>query len=80
VHVDVDVYLSAKEVMSFVWPRMPDGGIAVIDDYGFDCCDGIRQLVDEYRGSPDKVILHNLNGHAVVIKTAQHHAGGAAAG
>jgi O-methyltransferase len=69
-HVDVDVYLSAKDVMSFVWPRMPVGGITVVDDYGFDCCDGIRQLIDEYRGSSDKVILHNLNGHAVVIKTA----------
>jgi O-methyltransferase len=79
VHVDVDVYLSAKEVMSFVWPRMPVGGIAVVDDYGFDCCDGIRQLIDEYRGSSDKVILHNLNGHAVVVKTAHHPGGGAEA-
>jgi O-methyltransferase len=70
VHVDVDVYLSAKEVMSFVWPRMPIGGLAVIDDYGFDCCDGIRQLIEEYRGASDKVILHNLNGHVVVVKTA----------
>jgi O-methyltransferase len=25
-HIDVDVYLSAKEVMDFVWPRMPVGG------------------------------------------------------
>ena len=70
VHIDVDVYLSAKEVMGFVWPRMPVGGIVVVDDYGYDCCDGIRELIDEYRGEPDKVILHNLNGHAVVIKTA----------
>lgn len=69
-HVDVDVYQSAKEVMSFIWPRMPVGGITVVDDYGFDCCDGIRQLIDEYRGGSDKVVLHNLNGHAVVIKTA----------
>jgi O-methyltransferase len=80
VHVDVDVYLSAKDVMTFVWPRMPVGGIAVVDDYGFDCCDGIRQLIDEYRGSSDKVILHNLNGHAVVIKTAQRPTGGPDAG
>ncbi|HJT08903.1 MAG TPA: TylF/MycF/NovP-related O-methyltransferase [Stellaceae bacterium] len=69
-HVDVDVYRSAKEAMSFLWPRMPVGGITVVDDYGFDCCDGIRQLIDECRGGSDKVVLHNLNGHAVVIKTA----------
>jgi O-methyltransferase len=69
-HIDVDVYLSAKEVMDFVWPRMPVGAIVVFDDYGSETCDGIRQVIDEYRGSSDKVIVHNLNGHAVVTKTA----------
>jgi O-methyltransferase len=70
VHIDVDVYLSAKDAMSFVWPRMPVGGIVVFDNFGFDSCDGIAKLIDIYRGDADKVIVHNLNGHAVLIKTA----------
>ena len=69
VHVDVDVYQSAKDVVEFAWPRMPVGGIVVFDDYGFWSCAGIPKLVAEYRGRPDRVVIHNLNGHAVLIKT-----------
>lgn len=71
VHIDVDVYMSAKDVMTFVWPRLAIGGIVVFDDYGFHTCDGIAKLVAEYRNNKDKLILHNLNGHAVVIKIGE---------
>jgi O-methyltransferase len=69
VHIDVDVYRSAVDVLAWAWPRMPVGGIVVYDDYGFLRCDGIARHVDEQRGLPDRVVLHNLNGHAVVVKT-----------
>jgi O-methyltransferase len=70
-HIDVDVYQSAKEVFHWVWPRMPAGGIVVFDDYGFFGCEGVASFVDqELRGQPGHVVLHNLNGHAVVVKTA----------
>lgn len=69
-HIDVDVYQSAKEVLEFVWPRVPIGGIVVFDDYGFVSCDGIPKLIAEHRRDPDKVIVHNLNGHAVLVKTS----------
>jgi O-methyltransferase len=68
VHIDVDVFQSAKDVLDFVWPRMPVGGTVVFDDYGFPTCDGIPKLVNEYRGRPDMLVLHNLNGHAVLVK------------
>ncbi len=70
-HIDVDVYQSAKEVFRWVWPRMAEGGIVVFDDYGFFTCEGIATFVDqELRKQPGLVVLHNLNGHAVVVKTA----------
>lgn len=69
VHIDVDVYDSAKGVMDAVWPTLPVGGVVVFDDYGFDTTSGIAILVDQYRGDEDKLVIHNLNGHAVVIKT-----------
>jgi O-methyltransferase len=69
-HIDVDVYQSAKEVFEFVWPRVPVGGIVAFDDYGFESCDGIPKLVAEYRCQHGKLVIHNLNGHALIVKTA----------
>lgn len=67
-HIDVDVYQSAKDVLLWVWPRLSIGGIVVFDDYGFRGCDGIARLVNEERQKNDRVFIHNLNGHAVLIK------------
>lgn len=67
-HIDVDVYQSAKEVNEWVWQRMVSGGIVVYDDYGFESCDGITKCVEEQRQKKDRVVFHNLNGHAVVVK------------
>jgi O-methyltransferase len=68
-HIDVDVYQSAKDTFCWVWPRLVTGGIVVFDDYGFFGCQGIAELVDqEIRPLPDAIVVHNLNGHAVVIK------------
>ena len=67
-HIDVDVYQSAKEVNQWVWDRLLPGGIVVYDDYGFQACDGVLKCVEEQRNMEDRVVLHNLNGHAVVIK------------
>lgn len=67
-HIDVDVYRSAKDVFDWAWPRLSPGGIAVFDDYGFPACPGVTRFVDEQRGLPDRLVLHNLNGHGLVIK------------
>ncbi len=68
VHVDVDVYQSAKDVFDWAWPRLTNGGIAVFDDYGFPACPGVTRFVDELRELPDRLVLHNLNGHGIVVK------------
>jgi O-methyltransferase len=68
-HVDVDVYRSAKDVFDWVWPRVPVGGIVVFDDYGFATCSGVTKFVNEQVGRADIVLMHNLNGHAVLVKT-----------
>ena len=68
-HVDVDVYQSAKDVVDWVWQRMPVGGILVYDDYGFYGCEGVTALGNEEFQKPDRVMIHNLNGHGIVIKT-----------
>lgn len=67
-HIDVDVYESARGVMTWVWDRLSPGGIVVFDDYGFEGCDGVTKYVNEQIGLADRITIHNLNGHAVVIK------------
>jgi O-methyltransferase len=69
-HIDVDVYDSAKDIMTWIWPRLVPGGIVVFDDYGFHSCVGITRFVNEERTRPDRLVVHNLNGHAIVIKMA----------
>lgn len=67
-HVDVDVYRSAADVVDWVWPRLSPGGIVVFDDYGFPATPGVTKLVDEHRGRDDRLVLHNLNGHGLIVK------------
>jgi O-methyltransferase len=67
-HCDVDVYQSAKDVLEWVWPRLARNGVVVFDDYGFPACPGVTMLVDEQRMREDRLVLHNLNGHGLVVK------------
>ena len=67
-HFDLDVYDSTRDAFEWVWPRLVAGGIAVFDDYGFESCAGVTRFVDEQRARPDRSVVHNLNGHAVMIK------------
>jgi O-methyltransferase len=67
-HIDVDVYQSAHDVFRWAWPRLSPGGVVVFDDYGFPACPGVTQFVDEQRGLSDRLVLHNLNGHGLIVK------------
>jgi O-methyltransferase len=69
-HVDVAVYQSAKDIFAWLWKRVVPGGLVVFDDYGFDDSEGIARLVEEERWESDRLVIHNLNGHAVFIKVA----------
>ena len=69
-HIDVDVYQSAKDVVRWIWGRMVIGGVVVYDDYGGKTTGGITKFVNEQLDEKDRLVLHNLNGHAVVIKLA----------
>lgn len=67
-HIDVDVYKSAKDIVKWVWPRLVDNGIIIFDDYGFQGCEGITAFVNEEINKKDRLVIHNLNGHAIMIK------------
>jgi O-methyltransferase len=67
-HCDVDVYQSAHDVFEWVWPRLSPGGMVVFDDYGFPACPGVTKFVNEQRLQDDRIVIHNLNGHGLVVK------------
>lgn len=67
-HIDVDVAQSAADVFDWAWPRLSPGGVVVFDDYGFPATPGVTRFVDSQRAHPDRLVIHNLNGHALVVK------------
>jgi O-methyltransferase len=67
-HLDVDVYGSTRAAAEWAWPRLVVGGVIVFDDYGGDGMDGVQQAVHEVAAELPGVLIHNLNGHALLIK------------
>jgi O-methyltransferase len=68
VHIDVDVYESAKAIWFFVENRVSIGGVVVFDDYGFSSTSGVTLFVNEIRANPKYRFVYNLNGHAIFIR------------
>jgi len=69
VHIDVDVYRSARDSFEFVWDNVSRGGVVAFDDYGFiSACSGVHKFVNEIKDDADKLFIQNLNGHAYIMK------------
>ena len=67
-HIDLDLYQSILDALSFIYPRLSSRGVIVFDDYGFASCPGARKAVDEFfRERPEKPFVLGT-GQAVVIK------------
>lgn len=69
-HIDVDVYQSAKDIVNWIWDKLSVWGVIVFDDYWFITCSGITTFVNEQRMKSDRIVIHNLNWHAIIIKLA----------
>ncbi len=61
VHVDCDLYQSAKDAVAFFWPRLPVGGIMLFDDYNCKFT-GVTQAVREAFPLEDIVEHEYANG------------------
>ena len=69
-HIDVDTRRSAHDVAVWIFPRLVVGGTMVFQDYGYHRTQGITALVDDLKGHPGLLVVHNLNGSALVVKTS----------
>jgi len=67
-HLDLDVYESTRTAAAWLWPRLAEGGVVVVDDFGGDGMDGVRMAVHEIAALTGCRTIYNLNGHAVLIK------------
>lgn len=58
--LDTDWYESTRHELEHLYPRLVDGGVLIIDDYGQFT--GARDAVDEYlAGLPDPPFLHRID-------------------
>lgn len=55
--LDTDWYESTKHELNHLFPRLVDGGVLIIDDYGH--WEGARQAVDEYIAENNVAIMLN---------------------
>lgn len=68
-HIDVDTHASARDSFGALWPLVAPGGVVIFDDYGFFGCEGVTQAVHEIMAAAtDALLVHNLNGHALLFK------------
>jgi hypothetical protein len=68
--LDVDLYQPTRDSLRFFFPRLADGGMVYLDDYGFyRTWPGARKAVDEYlAGVPHRHLLRMPFGSALIIK------------
>jgi O-methyltransferase len=67
-HVDVDLYQSVKDCITWIYPRLTGGGFMIFDDYGFPSCSGARRAVDESFAGKPEVPLCLPTGQCLVVK------------
>lgn len=48
VHIDVDRHQAAGDSIAFFYPRMTDGGVILVGDYGITSRQGVTEAVDEF--------------------------------
>lgn len=61
-HLDLDLYLSTKQALSFIAPRIVPSGIIVFDDYGDPDAPGVKKAVDEILGGNSLTITLSSKG------------------
>ena len=69
VHIDVDLYQPILDSLNFFYPRLCEGGVVVIDDYGFTQFPGAKKAVELFlKNQRFQLKFSSLFGGMVVIK------------
>ena len=69
VHIDVDIYPSTFDSISFIYPRTVANGIIICDDYGFvTYANAAKKAFDDFFASKPENVICLPTGQAMVIK------------
>lgn len=68
VHIDVDLYQPTRDSLEFFYPRLVDGGVLVLDDYGSALCPGAKRAVDEFLADKPECVVHLSTMQGVMIR------------
>lgn len=69
VHVDVDLYKTAKDCCDFFYSRMVRGGVMIFDNYGFQPYRGAeKRAVDEFFNDKPECPVSLPTGQCLIIK------------
>ena len=68
VHIDVDLYEPTLLSIEFFYPRMSDGGVIVLDDYGSSLCPGAKQAVDEFMEDRPETVVHLTTMQGIITR------------
>jgi hypothetical protein len=68
VHIDVDLYQPTRDSLEFFYPRLVEGGVIIMDDYGFLTCPGAKAAADEFASSVSVQVLHLPTGQGIITR------------
>ena len=76
VHIDKVAYLSIDmnaalpefEALKYFWPKLVDGAMVVLDDYGWPTCEKQKEVADDFAKSVGTMVLSLPNGQGLIIK------------
>jgi len=71
VHIDVDLYQPTHDSLEFFYPRLVEGGVIIMDDYGFLTCPGAKMAADEFSRSIGAQVLHLPTGQGLIFRRAR---------
>ncbi len=66
VHIDVDIYESVYECLSFFSSRMTKGGIIILDDYNAPNCAGAKLATDEFCKDYNLIVIPTVQCQAII--------------
>lgn len=68
VHVDVDLHQPTADSIAFFYPRMSEGGVLLVDDYGFTSCPGATKAADDFLADKPEKMLRLSGGAGFIVK------------
>lgn len=68
VHIDVDLAQPTLSAVEFFYPKLSQGGIMLMDDYGFTSCPGVTKVFDDFMADKPEQIINLSSGGCFIVK------------